>query len=600
MAFGGLKGTLVGGNNSIPNPLPATGSVAIAVGDLIVAVVAQQTALTVTACGDNLHGASTYSAQNAGTLATISGRMFYKLVTVAGTLTTVNAVTTSSTNDCSIAVAVFEGPFKTSPLDATPANLSADTTTPYSCPASGVLGQADELVVGWMAAASTAAHTAGGGFTKQVEQLQSANAAAKISSLVVAATTTQTPTWTGTAPSADVLGTASFRKDVGAARGTASGAGAASATSQWAISGVGSAAGAGVVTGMAAPTMRAVVSWLELEGVPVSAGASIASASGAGAAAAVGAWTNSGVGTAVGGGIASGVGGTIFSATGTAAGVGVAAGASSTAGAGSAVGVGAATGVGAWIVTGVGSAIGSGVASGVGSGAAPVLSKQYVIATPNGGVLVQDSGDREFAVYGAQVSETAGVSVVTGTALASASGQGSASAIGAWLFGGVGTATGAGVAAAVSETAVVVSGTGTAAGGGVAVGVGAATVTAVATAVGVGSALGTTLALFSSIASASGVGIASATGAQTNSGIASASGQGNAAANSRTLFSGTGVAGGVGLAAATASAIVTGTGSASGFGAAFAFGDVVEGGGGPALPPRNIPFIATMGALTAR
>jgi hypothetical protein len=73
MAFGGLKGTLVGGNNSIPNPLPATGSVAVVVGDLVVALCTQQTALTVTAAADNL--GNTYAAQNAGTLAstTVSG-----------------------------------------------------------------------------------------------------------------------------------------------------------------------------------------------------------------------------------------------------------------------------------------------------------------------------------------------------------------------------------------------------------------------------------------------------------------------------------------------------------------------------------------------
>ena len=93
MAFGGLRtGTQpTGGNNSIPNPLPASGSVVVSIGDLIVAVIAQQTALTVTAVTDNL--GNTYTAQNAGTLVstTISGRMFYSRVTVAGTLTTVNA-----------------------------------------------------------------------------------------------------------------------------------------------------------------------------------------------------------------------------------------------------------------------------------------------------------------------------------------------------------------------------------------------------------------------------------------------------------------------------------------------------------------------------
>ena len=198
MAFGGFKGSLVGGNNSIPNPLPATGSVSVAIGDLIVAVIAQQTANTSTAVTDNL--TNTYTAQNAGTLATISGRMYYSRATFAGTLTTVNFATTASANDASCSVAVYEGPFVTSPLDVTPANLSADLSTPYSCPASGTLAQAQELIIGWFAAASTATYTAGGGFTKNVQQSQSANASTSIASLAVSATTTQTPSWTGTAP----------------------------------------------------------------------------------------------------------------------------------------------------------------------------------------------------------------------------------------------------------------------------------------------------------------------------------------------------------------------------------------------------------------
>src|SRR4029077_899299 len=266
----GFKGSLVGGNNSIPNPLPATGSVAVAIGDLIVAVIAQQTPNTSTAVTDNL--GNSYTAQNAGSLATISGRMYYSRATVAGTLTTVNFATTSSTNDASCAVAVYEGPFRvTTPLDASPTNLTADTTTPYSCPASGVLGQADELIIGWFCAASTATYTAGGGFTKDIQKGQSANASVSIASLLVSATTTQTPTWTGTAPTADVLGTASFRKDLGVAAGAASGTGTAAATSAATAQGTAAA----VATGRATATSAATA-------------ASVGAASGTGTAAAVG------------------------------------------------------------------------------------------------------------------------------------------------------------------------------------------------------------------------------------------------------------------------------------------------------------------------
>jgi len=42
MAFGALLGTLTGNAISITNPFSATGSVVVSVGDLVVAVIAQQ------------------------------------------------------------------------------------------------------------------------------------------------------------------------------------------------------------------------------------------------------------------------------------------------------------------------------------------------------------------------------------------------------------------------------------------------------------------------------------------------------------------------------------------------------------------------------
>ena len=216
MAFGIARGNLQGGNNSITNPLPATGSVAVQFGDLVVAVIAQQTALTVTAVTDNL--GNTYAAQNAGTLSTtvISGRMFYARVTNVGTLTTVNFATTASANDAACAAVVYEGPFPASPIDTSPANITADITTPYNCPASGVLTQTAEIVVGWFCANSTVAYAVTAPFVKDVGKSQSANAALSIASYVASATTTQTPSWTGTAPTADVLGTASFKRNLAA------------------------------------------------------------------------------------------------------------------------------------------------------------------------------------------------------------------------------------------------------------------------------------------------------------------------------------------------------------------------------------------------
>ena len=76
MAFGGLKGTLTGAGNSVTNPSVLSGSVSVAVGDLVFGVFGQQTALTATATiTDNL--GNTYAYQNAGTDAgNATGRPF--------------------------------------------------------------------------------------------------------------------------------------------------------------------------------------------------------------------------------------------------------------------------------------------------------------------------------------------------------------------------------------------------------------------------------------------------------------------------------------------------------------------------------------------
>lgn len=218
MAFGALKGTLRGFAASITNPFSATGSVAVSVGDLIVGVLAQQTALTITAMGDNLHGASTYTSQNVGNDdGNATGRMFYIRVTTAGTLTSVNAVTTASTNDVAFIAAVFEGPFTAPPIDRNPANNAGDITIPHACPPSGTLAQADELVIGWCSlTGTTEVSTADSPFNDAGEVTAAGlTIHANIAYLLVSATTTLTPSFSQAtdAASSNVLGTASFKKD---------------------------------------------------------------------------------------------------------------------------------------------------------------------------------------------------------------------------------------------------------------------------------------------------------------------------------------------------------------------------------------------------
>lgn len=147
-----LVGQMAVGLASITNPIVVTGSIAVAVGDAITVIVAEQGAApTASAVTDDL--GNTYSAVNAGGTNTVSGRAFYSIATNAGTLTTVNIAATASSNDAAADVCVFAGPF--SGIDASPA-IRSDSSTPITGNATGTLAQADEIVVGLVATASNA------------------------------------------------------------------------------------------------------------------------------------------------------------------------------------------------------------------------------------------------------------------------------------------------------------------------------------------------------------------------------------------------------------------------------------------------------------
>lgn len=216
MAFGDVRGTVFTGTAaSITNPFDTTaGSASVSVGDLVFCVLCQQTNLTVTGVTDNL--GHTYAATNAGTDGgTPTGRAFWVRVTTAGTLTTLSAATTASTNDVAFVGVAFEGPFTASPLDANPANAT-DGTSPYTCPSSGTLAQADEMVIGWVTAGSGAvnAWSATAPNVLRVQAVQSGNnMRAIIGSQVVSATTAVAPAFTtGDAGVNSVVGTNSFMK----------------------------------------------------------------------------------------------------------------------------------------------------------------------------------------------------------------------------------------------------------------------------------------------------------------------------------------------------------------------------------------------------
>jgi hypothetical protein len=213
MAFGGLKGTLTNSAGSITNPFSATGSVSVSVGDLVVALLAQQTNLTISAVTDNL--GHTYTDQNAGSDAgATTMRMFYVRVTTAGTLTSIDATCTASTNNVTFPCAVFEGPFAAPPIDANIANaVNTDVTSPFTCPSTGTLSQASELVIALMTRNSTGAILATSPNLLAINETGQVPPSA-IGYQVVSATTAVAPEFTCPSgdPTQSILGTCSFKE----------------------------------------------------------------------------------------------------------------------------------------------------------------------------------------------------------------------------------------------------------------------------------------------------------------------------------------------------------------------------------------------------
>jgi hypothetical protein len=215
MAFGSLRGTVFTANAaSITDPFDTTGSQAVSVGDLIVFVLGQQTSRTVDTVADNLD-ANNYTALTAGTdPGTSTCRAYYKIATVAGTLTTITAQTTGSTNNVCTIAGVFEGPFVA--IDANPAeNNNTDNTSPFTCPSTGVLnfnGSTHELVVCWATGTGNTAYAATAPNLLAGNSATSSVMKVALGYQVVTATTAVAPEFTAAAnPTDSVQGTASFR-----------------------------------------------------------------------------------------------------------------------------------------------------------------------------------------------------------------------------------------------------------------------------------------------------------------------------------------------------------------------------------------------------
>ena len=254
MAFGDLKGTFVGNGASISSAImQIVGSVSVAPQDLIVVMVAEIGANTVSAVTDIDILPSAYTAVNAGTLSTVAGRMFYKVATSGGTLLQVNCTATTSSNDWAGVAAVFEGPFTATPLDRAPAN-TIDAATPFTCAATTVLSQANELIVAGLAltrgqTATTATSPLLLAVNNASTTANTANSAsAAIGRQVVAVTTSVTPVFasTGTINGAVQI-VATFRRGSPLAAATIGGAGGIAVNSARQTDGAATVGGVGSV-----------------------------------------------------------------------------------------------------------------------------------------------------------------------------------------------------------------------------------------------------------------------------------------------------------------------------------------------------------------
>src|SRR5262245_30695993 len=212
MAFGDKRGNLSVTAGSTTNPTNATGSVSVSVGDVVFIAVAERAVVTAGTVTDNL--GHTYTQFNAGSTSVVGVKGYYLRVTSSGTLTQISVAATASSADIAISASVHEGPVVVSPLDSNPANAT-DSTTPFTCPATGTLAQADELVVAWMGCGNGKTDilaTSPMTLSQNVASGGGANTAAIATAFkVVSATTTTTPEFTavsGNASGGAVEGTA--------------------------------------------------------------------------------------------------------------------------------------------------------------------------------------------------------------------------------------------------------------------------------------------------------------------------------------------------------------------------------------------------------
>lgn len=215
MALGSLNGVFTGTATSIGTSLAATlasGSGVVAIGDLVYAVQGEQTTNTCTSVTDSL-GNIYLPITAAVDSGTATGRPFYTIVNKAGTLTSVTSTQNGGSNNGVLAAVIIGG--KLSWLEANPANITSDITSPFTCPSTGTLQFPSEVVCCFSASTGSATWAATSPNLLGAQIATSTIMSVRIGYQLVAATTAVAPQFTGTNPTDGGLGTASFPADLG-------------------------------------------------------------------------------------------------------------------------------------------------------------------------------------------------------------------------------------------------------------------------------------------------------------------------------------------------------------------------------------------------
>lgn len=221
MAFGDVLGAGDGANSTSPGTSLVGAGLTVAAGDLVVVAIntkGSAVQFAGIACADNLGNTWTnlYSLSTNGNSATLSAWYCVIPSGKSGSCTITVSWTASQTGDAALSIARFEGPFASSPRDIL-ATETSDSTTPYACPATGTLAQADELVVGFGANSNGITATDFGQTGLIARQDRSGTgsntAGILITALVVSSTGTVTLTYSASASTTGRQGTVTFKHD---------------------------------------------------------------------------------------------------------------------------------------------------------------------------------------------------------------------------------------------------------------------------------------------------------------------------------------------------------------------------------------------------